>query len=549
MLDGAGVYAPWQNIILVQISLAVFTPGQKQQSNAGARLRHRHNANPITGQLSNELDFNISSALDWHRHTYSVSESVTFGKVHARSWTTAHYSSTPFHTEMLVLTTPSRLLGRPPMPIKIARDDPCDNAGYGEPKTNHIRVVHARGLISGTSMGDWVSPPLLRKYRICIYSAALLITGVSTSAQVSLSNYAHTPTSSPEKNPAIMKAALASAILLAVSAVDANKHRLCCCAGIDQEAPGKWSDKTLTCLKDPNKEIVDSSGGKFILSNQLWNYRKDEKYPLNSESFNWYYAADTPADDNWVGGDESAGFCKVKGYVSICFSPKTAEYRNAGTFFKRSQNINQQGDVVVVERDVVERKENSTKTPKHHGAGHHKKKTSTHHKNKTSSHKNKTSTHPKKPKSTASPVQVRDLFKRDLEERKANGTKHAKPHGGHHKSKTSSHHHHKNKTSSHHKNKTSTHHQKPKSTASPVQVRDLFERDVLEERKANGTKHTKSHSSHGKSKTSSHHHHKNKTSSHKNKTSSHKHKTSSHKKPKSTATPVKVRDLFERDAN
>lgn len=28
-------------------------------------------------------------------------------------------------------------------------------AGYSESKTNHIRVVHARGVNSGTSMEDW----------------------------------------------------------------------------------------------------------------------------------------------------------------------------------------------------------------------------------------------------------------------------------------------------------------------------------------------------------------------------------------------------------
>ncbi|QDS69150.1 hypothetical protein FKW77_010485 [Venturia effusa] len=121
-----------------------------------------------------------------------------------------------------------------------------------------------------------------------------------------------------------MKATLGSAILLALSAVDAKKHRLCCCSGIDSEAPGEWSSKSPTCLANPNDEIVAASNGKLVTSTRVWNHNTDKQSPFNQDSSHW-------------------------------------DYRNPGTF-KRSQNIDQQGEIVdvagldIMERDILERR-------------------------------------------------------------------------------------------------------------------------------------------------------------------------------------------------
>ncbi|RDI84862.1 hypothetical protein Vi05172_g4897 [Venturia inaequalis] len=359
-----------------------------------------------------------------------------------------------------------------------------------------------------------------------------------------------------------MKATLISAILLTLSAVDAKKHRLCCCYGIDEDAPGKWSDKSAVCVQKPNEQIVASSKGYFIMSNQLWNYNKDKRYPLEVESKNWFYAADIDfGNDNWVGGNEASDLCNAKGYNSKCFSPGSNEYRNPGTYQKRSQNVDQDGKFVdvtggsaILERDLVERKANGTKST------HKKGKTSSHkhssHKNSTShssSHKknstshssthkkNSTSTkhHPKPSTTAVADFIERDLMERDLMERKTNGTKstHKKGKSSSHKSsshKSSSHKnstshsssHKKNSTShssTHKKNSTSTkHHSKPATTAVADFIeRDLMERDLVE-RKANGTKSTKNHGTgHGKNTTSTHG--KNTTSTHAKNTTSTKH--------------------------
>lgn len=84
-----------------------------------------------------------------------------------------------------------------------------------------------------------------------------------------------------------MKSALASVILLALSAVDAKKHRLCCCIGIDEDAPGTWSDKRPTCLKEPNVGIVEASQYKFITNTATWNYNYDKKVPVAGDSKYW----------------------------------------------------------------------------------------------------------------------------------------------------------------------------------------------------------------------------------------------------------------------
>lgn len=146
--------------------------------------------------------------------------------------------------------------------------------------------MHAASIPTPEWMTD-VSQPLLNRRRICIYSPASLITSKFSPAQVSLSNNPHTPAFSSEGKSATMKATLISAILLTLSAVDAKKHRLCCCSGIDEDAPGKWSDKSITCVQKPNEQIVKESKGSLIMSNQKWSFEKDKKYPFNKEMGNW----------------------------------------------------------------------------------------------------------------------------------------------------------------------------------------------------------------------------------------------------------------------
>ncbi|KAE9962915.1 hypothetical protein BLS_009882 [Venturia inaequalis] len=353
-----------------------------------------------------------------------------------------------------------------------------------------------------------------------------------------------------------MKATLISAILLTLSAVDAKKHRLCCCYGIDEDAPGKWSDKSAVCVQKPNEQIVASSKGYFIMSNQLWNYNKDKRYPLEVESKNWFYAADIDfGNDNWVGGNEASDLCNAKGYNSKCFSPGSNEYRNPGTYQKRSQNVDQDGKFVdvtggsaILERDLVERKANGTKST------HKKGKTSSHkhssHKNSTShssSHKknstshssthkkNSTSTkHHSKPATTAVADFIeRDLMERDLVERKANGTKSTKNHGtGHGKNTTSTHG--KNTTSTHAKNTTSTKHHYTPSTTPIAHLKHV-------DKQTNGThvNATKPHHASGKpwttfsQVTKSHHHYGNGT----NAALGHANATGGYAKPTGTATP------------
>lgn len=85
-----------------------------------------------------------------------------------------------------------------------------------------------------------------------------------------------------------MKATILSAIILYLSAVDAKKHRLCCCSGIDENAPGVWSDKRPTCLQAPSEQIVAASGGKFITNTLVWNFNLDKKVPFKDADSSHY---------------------------------------------------------------------------------------------------------------------------------------------------------------------------------------------------------------------------------------------------------------------
>lgn len=141
-----------------------------------------------------------------------------------------------------------------------------------------------------------VSQALLMKYRICIYATVFLEKDDSTPAQVNPSNYTHIPTFSSAETSAIMRTTLVSAILLTLSAVDAKKHRLCCCSGIDDNAPGLWSEKSITCLQKPSEEVVaEAPRYKFIKSNQIWSYNLDKNAPFgDANSTHWVCSNSLP---------------------------------------------------------------------------------------------------------------------------------------------------------------------------------------------------------------------------------------------------------------
>lgn len=85
-----------------------------------------------------------------------------------------------------------------------------------------------------------------------------------------------------------MKTTILSAMLLYLSAGDAKKHRLCCCSGIDENAPGVWSEKRPTCLQAPSEQIVAASGGKFITNLRVWNFNLDKRVPFKDADSSHY---------------------------------------------------------------------------------------------------------------------------------------------------------------------------------------------------------------------------------------------------------------------
>ncbi|QDS75615.1 hypothetical protein FKW77_006605 [Venturia effusa] len=117
---------------------------------------------------------------------------------------------------------------------------------------------------------------------------------------------------------------LTAILLLSIlTTATAKKHRLCCCAGKDDCG-------LLVCDATATQEAVDYNPKRYIRSSSDWD--KVDGAPIGGTT-NWFYAAESPNDDSYLGGDEVSDLCdKVTDHTkrsSRCFTPKNGrDWRN-----------------------------------------------------------------------------------------------------------------------------------------------------------------------------------------------------------------------------